>query len=191
MLVFVSVNLLIFDILCFYPKINLKNVTFNNVTKLVEVIVPLVNFIWVFFLYVNSLKDKEKAERIEIEKYWYHDFILKNILMDLSNFFKLCIVQADDAIKTEDMNALKPLLRDMKDELKCVTNSFDILLHTVDNKFGDEFTDSLKKTGEEITTSLLSLYSKDITSKDHLIALKEAEYNLIDKLYKFDKKIYA
>jgi hypothetical protein len=100
-------------------------------------------------------------------------------------------VQADVAIQTEDLNSLKPILRDMKDELKCVTNTFDTLLHTVNNDFGDDFTSSLKKLEDDISNSLVNLCTSDITSKEHLITLKEAEYKLIDKLYKFDKQIYT
>lgn len=175
------INCLIFDVLFFD-----KQFAISNATDILELVVIIVNFLFVIWVYFRDDKKADKEKEEEKRRFWYHDIIIQHNLMNVQDLYGECLNVGAELVSNKDFESIKKLIRKIKDKKKFVDNTLGYMLMAYEEELYDRFNGKLIEFEDHITDLCRRLAFDEIDLDNYTQEVKKLEVDLIDILMKHD-----
>lgn len=164
------------------------NTVDSNWLEVFEVIIIFVNFLFVVWIYFRDEKKEKTASLAQKESYWYHDVLIQNNILEIQQFFLLCIEMKEKIHSEGTTDGIKAIMREIKDKKKEIDGGFGYMLNAYNENLYYAFNEQMLKAEDVVTTSLAKLSVEEITDEVYVKEIKELEVKLLKLLMEHDLK---
>lgn len=175
-----AINCIAIDLLIWSEKFAI-----NNILDVLEIIMIIINFIFVVWVYFKDDKKDERIRNADKKRYWYHEVLIQPNLKNVQELYAECINMGDELQKS-NCN-IKQVIRKIKDKKNNVDNTLGYMLMAYDKKLYKVFNNKLLNFEDEITQNcIVELFNRNISRDEYISKVKKLEAQLIKTLMEHD-----
>lgn len=176
-------NLVAIDLFMLNGKINI-----SLSSEIAQLIVSLINLCFVVWIYFRDEVKHKNTEVSSVKRFWYHDVIIKDNIMNVQEMFILTISSCEDIIKADTTEKLKEIFSIVKDSIGMVNNTLGSICRGVDSDFATSFSAMLMEFEDGMTSAGAKLFLKQIEKKDFIEQINLLQGKVYKLMLEYDIK---
>lgn len=161
-------------------------VSVENITAVLEMIVSVANLWFVAWVYKKDLKKEKENKKDEKKSYWYHEVLVQQNLHEIQSMFLMAIEYIDKTNSDTEIEALQVEWRKIKDKKNYVINTFGYLLNAYDDNMYAWFSEKMLDFEDIITDRANQVKEGEIDVYIYINDIKKLEVEIIKTLMEYD-----
>lgn len=161
-------------------------VSVENITSVLDIIVSVVNLGFVTWVYYKDLKKEKENKKDEKKSYWYHEVLIQQNIHEIQSMFLMAIEYIDKANNDTDIEIMQIEWRKIKDKKNYVNNTFGYILNAYDENMYVWFSEKLLDFEDIITDKATQVRDGEISIYAYINEIKKLEVEIIKTLMEHD-----